>query len=709
MRVHAQSSALDHGACLALLAFGSRCARCEAFIGAARALRAATRGFARRVRAARRSARFGGMRSVFFLRRWALVIAFVMALVAALPSAAQPWGSKRFVYRAEDKPLTDVLQDFAASQGVPIAIDPQVKGRVSAQFDARPEEFLQAVSKAYGLLWYHDRSSLFVYPSSAMQSRIFRLKTGDGSRVAGLMRTLEVGDARFVLRYNKAEQTLFASGPPRHIEIVASVVESLEQGLREDGATVVRVFPLRHAVAADRKFGDNVSPGMVTLLSQLLAPEGAARRDSSSELSKAQAKELGLESVDPVAPTALERMYGTKTPGPAAKASRGKPGGMFVLSSLERDRTPDDRALVFQADEGTNSVVVHGPVERMAQIEKLIQQLDQPQTLVEIEAAIIDVSTEALDSLGINWSLATSGGSSISVAPTTSNGPQLANVVPLIAGATNITTLVANAGRQLMASVRALEGQGQARVVARPKVLGAENRVATMVDKRIASVRVAGNLDARLFSIEAGTTLQVLPQLVPGDGARQVKLSLRIQDGNFEGQTVDQVPLVKRTEINTEAVIREGESLLLGGISVETETKGRSGVPGLSRVPLVGGLFRVDDQSVTRRERLFLLTPKIIGSAHSAAPVGNAQPLPAPAVVMAPAPVPSASQVPAPAPTPAPSQDLAAVRRALGLNESNEPQQPAVPAARSQRKPNGSMTHESNTTEPKTSTKGVRL
>jgi type III secretion protein C len=560
-----------------------------------------------------------------------------VVLLAALAAHGAPWGTKRFVYRAEDKMIADVLQDFAAGQGVPIAIDPQVKGRVTANFDARPEEFLQSVSKAYGLIWYHDRTSLFIYPSSATQSRIFRLKSGDGERVASLMRTLEIGDPRFPLRYNGAAQTLLAAGPPRHIEIVASVVESLDQAMREDGAMVARVFALHHAVAADRRFGDSVSPGMVTMLKQLMSPAGLAR---GSEPFKEP--ELDTSSVDPVAPTSLERMYGTKTPGAAAKAAAGKlskegASSLFIRSSL--DRLNEDKPLVFQADEGTNSIVVYGPVERMVQIEKLIRQLDRPQTLVEIEAAIIDVSTDAVDSLGVNWSLATSGGSSIRVAPTTLAEPQIASVLPLISGTTNITTLVANAGRQLMASVRALEGQGQARVVARPKVLGAENRVALMVDKRIASVRVAGNLDAKLFNIEAGTTLQVLPQIVPGDGARQVKLSLRIQDGNFEGSLVDEVPLIKRTEINTEAIVREGESLLLGGISVETETKGRSGVRGLARIPFVGGLFRVDDAASSRRERLFLLTPKIVGSVYSAVPTSAPTQLPAPVVSMSPVPV----------------------------------------------------------------------
>jgi type III secretion protein C len=538
---------------------------------------------------------------------------------------AAPWGSKPFVYQAESASLTDVLQDFAASQAVPVAIDPQVKGRVSANFNARPEDFLRSVSKAYALVWYHDGTTLFIYPSSAMQSRLFRLTSSNGARVSQLMRSLQVGDARFPLRFNPDEQTLLAYGPPRHIEIVASVVESLEQGVRDEGTGTVRVVPLRYAVAADRRFGDNVITGMVTLLTQLYAA-GANRSQDKEEAARSA---LGLDTIEPVAPTALERTYGTKTPGASARAAKNK-SGIFVASSSQQGPA---EPLSFQADEGSNAVVVRGPAERMAQVEDLIRQLDRPQSMIEIEAAIIDVGTDALESLGINWSLSSGGGTTISVAPTTPN-PSLPTVTPLIEGATNITTLVADAGRRFLASVRALEGQGQARIVSRPKVLGSENRTATMVDKRIVSVRVAGNLDAKLFTIEAGTTLQVLPQIVPGDGPRQVKLSLRIQDGNFEGATVDQIPVIKRTEINTEASIREGESLLVGGISVESELKGKSGVPGLSRLPWLGRLFRVDDSSSTRRERLFLLTPKLVGSPHSISPANPVSTLPSPALAL---------------------------------------------------------------------------
>lgn len=549
------------------------------------------------------------------------------------PAEAQRWGDKHFVYRAENREVADLLQDFAASQSMPVVVDPQVKGRVSANFDVQPADFLRALSKAYALIWYYDGSTLFVYPSSAMQSRLFRLQSSSPDRVRNLMRSLKLGDPRFDLRINPTEKTVLANGPPRHIEIVASVIESLEQGAHDDGLSAVRVIALRHATAADRRSGDNLITGLVTLLTQLYGKQ-AQSSPVASDVTKNTP--LSMQAIDPVAPTALERMYGTKTPGAAARVARSR-AGMFVASPPGRLGLTDE--LSFQADEGSNAVVVQGPATRMAQVEQLIKQLDRPQAMVEIEAAVIDVTTEDLESLGVQWSVTTPNGSSIGVSPTTTAEPSLTSVIPLIGGAVNITTLIRNSGRDFLASIRALEGKGKARIVSRPKVLGSENRFATMVDKRIASVRVAGNLDANLFSIEAGTTLRVMPQIVPGEGPRQLNLTVHIEDGNFEGGVVDQVPIIKRTEINTEALIREGESLLIGGISVQTEINGRSGVPGLSRIPFLGALFRVDDSSVVRRERLFLLTPKVVGSPHSAEPVSSSSARPASAPMVKPMPV----------------------------------------------------------------------
>jgi type III secretion protein C len=532
-----------------------------------------------------------------------------LGMASAAPAA---WLDKKFVYRADGKKLTEVFQDFAASQSVPVVVDPAVEGSVSASFSSSSESFLKAMGKTYGVIWYFDGVTLFVYPSRAMQSRVFRLRGFDRNQVREALNSFGLGDTRFPLRFNDADQTVFAYGPPRHIELVAGVMETLEQSSKERAGGTLVVVPLKYAVAADRVSGSSRLPGLVSTLNSVFGGGAGGSSDTIESARTAAASVVGSANKQ----RSLEQAYGFK-PGPSDNnADRGS-------DSKERDKgrggdgpakaTGPEGRPVFQADEATNSVIIYAAAERIKQYEALLRQLDVAQDLVEIEATIIDVSTDEFEALGVEWDYTRNGRGAITVAP--GSNP--------IAGA-NITTLLTDAGQRLLSRIRALEGNGKARIVARPKVLGSANRTATMMDKRVASVKVAGNLDVNLFTIEAGTTLQVQPQIIAHADRREVKLTLFIEDGNFESTGVDQVPIVKRTEIRTEATMREGESLLIGGISVETDTTGRSGLPGLSRVPLLGALFRNEEGSKRRSERLFLLTPKIINIDGARTAAGSA-------------------------------------------------------------------------------------
>jgi type III secretion protein C len=568
----------------------------------------------------------------------ALIMAATLAMAAPVCSAAGGvWGSKKFTYRAEGKKLTEVLQDFGASQSVPVVVDAAIEGKVNGNFDVMPAEFLKAITKTYGLVWYFDGVTLFVYPSRAMQSRAFRLRGFDKVQVQQSMKSLGLGDPRFTLRYDEAQQTLLAYGPPRHIELIATVIESLDKGQGERVDTSVRVVPLRFATAADRVWGQNTITGLATTLNTMFHQGQGA--DSSKLVPP-------VESVFSIAQRqkARERLYGLKdtTPDRDREADTGRYDARATKSLFndkdDRERRGvrarddgdaprnEDRAPYFQADEGSNSVIVHSPSGNIKQYEDLIRQLDVPQDMVEIEATIIDISSDEIDELGIDWRLS-GGRGSITVSPvdggTSGNQPFGALV------GSNITTVVTDAGRALLSRIRALEGRGKARIVSRPKVLGAANRTASMADKRIASVRVAGNLDANLFTIEAGTAMQVVPQIQNFANWSEVRMSLFIEDGNFLADEVDKVPVVKRTEIRTEATVREGQSLLIGGISVESESRSKSGIPLLSRIPVLGAAFSQDRTTAAKSERLFLLTPKVIRASAppQAGVVGPQQPV----------------------------------------------------------------------------------
>ena len=188
---------------------------------------------------------------------------------AAAPRTARLWRNPRFVYKAESKRVTEVLLDFASSQGLPAVMAEGIEGVVQANFDTTPEKFLDSMNRAYGIIWYHDGTALYFYPAGAVQSRLFRLKGFRREQVADLLDSLQLGDRRFPLRYNASESTLLVYGPPRHVELIAAAVESLDVGAMERNRKSVRVVPLRFASAADRSFGQTRIRGMASILTSL--------------------------------------------------------------------------------------------------------------------------------------------------------------------------------------------------------------------------------------------------------------------------------------------------------------------------------------------------------------------------------------------------------------------------------------------------------
>ncbi len=543
-----------------------------------------------------------------------MAVTLSSALALAPGAHAADWTGKKFVYKAEGKKLAEVFQDFAASQEIPVVVDPAVAGVVNGSFSSTSERFLSAMTRTYGVIWYFDGVTLFVYPSNVMQSRVFRLRGFGRNEVRDMLASFGMGDKRFPLRYNEVQGTVFVHGPPRHIELVQSAIETLEQGFTDRNQSSVRVIPLKYAVAADKVFGTSRVPGLASTLNSAFGRGGrSGAADASVDSVEGQAKAYvdSMSKYD----LSMQRGYGAS---PSAKSqpisppnAPGRDRKRNRPESETAEPNGDARQPYFQAEEATNSVIITGSPQRIAELEQIVRQLDVPQDMVEIEATIIDVSSDEFESLGIDWDFTRTGRSNVTV-----NGGSQPIANP------NVTTLLSDAGRILLTRIRALEGKGKARIVSRPKVLGSANRVAVMSDKRLASVRVAGNLDANLFSLEAGSMLQVQPQIIAGGSHRDIKLSLFIQDGNFESAGVDQIPIIKRTEISTEAMIREGESLLVGGIVSEEDIQDRTGLPGVSRVPVIGALFRNTEGTRRSSQRMFLITPKVV-SVRSEAVLGQ--------------------------------------------------------------------------------------
>lgn len=559
--------------------------------------------------------------SLCFSVRWTACLVGCLAAWSAAAATGysdpQRLAGPRFVYRAEGKRLAEVLQDFAASQSLPAVLAEGIDGQVQAQFQATPEEFLNAVAKAYGVLWYHDGVALYFYPARAIQSRLFRLKGYTQDQVEQLLASLQIGDRRYPLRFDTANSTLLVYGPPRHVELVASALESLDASAGERRRQVVRVFRLRFASAADRRYGDTVIPGIASSLRALFG-QGAAATTGAGANPRDNQHARFIERMERLTygdtREARDTRAGSAGTGAAfglgmsPGSGSGQPRASTASAGLSAAPAGEERAPSFHAEESINAVLVRADPQEMDEYAELIRRLDVRPPLVELEAIIIDVNAENVDSLGVAWS---ARGSSVGVSMTPPGGRSAGDATPS-SGTFSMGTVWANAGRELLARIEALQAEGKARVVSKPKVLGVVNRAAVMKDNRVVALRVSGNLEANLFQVEAGTQMQVTPQVTLWGDPTRLKLSLYIVDGNFEASQVDGIPVVRKTEIATEAHMLEGESLLLGGIVVESQTQHASGVPGLSTLPWVGGLFRQRSQNVQRSERLFLITPRLV-------------------------------------------------------------------------------------------------
>jgi len=323
----------------------------------------------------------------------------------------------------------------------------------------------------------------------------------------------------------------------------------------------------------------------------------------------------------------MQGFFGAAVPkgGDAAQAAMTVPSG--ESGSLGGAVLTDIQPVV-QADARTNSVLIRDVPERMDQYADLIQQLDVKPRLIEIEAHVIEIDDGALEQLGVDWrahnshvDLQTGTGQTAqngyngTLNPTfgTTNIGTNSTMVNATPGGLALTAVLGDAGRYLLARINALAETNQAKIDASPKVTTLDNVQAVMDAKQQIYVRVQGYTAGDLYSISTGVSLRVLPMVVEENGQTQIKLEVSIENGAFSPtQVVDSIPVVKTSQINTQAFVPEGQSLLIAGYRNDQNSTNVSGIPVLSKIPFIGGLFRFHDNNRSHMDQLYLLSPRII-------------------------------------------------------------------------------------------------
>ncbi|HFZ1428065.1 DNA uptake porin HofQ [Serratia marcescens] len=262
------------------------------------------------------------------------------------------------------------------------------------------------------------------------------------------------------------------------------------------------------------------------------------------------------------------------------------------------------------ADKRTNTLLLRDTAPILAQLKKRVTEMDAPLAQVQLAAHIVTINRESLRELGVRWGLAPDD------RPTRPLRPGNLGVnLPLERSAVNAGFHLARiSGRLLSLELTALEQENQVEIIASPRLLTAHLQTASIKQGTEIPYEVssgASGATAIEFK-EAVLGMEVTPKVLP-DG--RITLTLHISQ-NMPGRAISrgagEALTIDKQEIKTQITVKNGETLVLGGIFQRHSGKTADKVPGLGDAPLLGGLFRQSGAQQKKRELVIFITPTLI-------------------------------------------------------------------------------------------------
>ena len=268
-------------------------------------------------------------------------------------------------------------------------------------------------------------------------------------------------------------------------------------------------------------------------------------------------------------------------------------------------------------DERTNTIILTDIGDKIDEFKRLLARIDIPVKQVLIEARIVKAESDFRKELGASWGLAGSDQVDFSLGNSTSGTLQGILATDLGISDPGAAFSLSYLSNNLLIDLElsALESGGFGEIVSQPKVLTADKKKASIKSGvEIPYQAVTNNGDAAGAVVEtqfkeAVLQLEVTPQITPDN---RVIMDILVKQDSIGSFTVNGEPAINVTEISTQALVGNGQTLVLGGIFQSEELTGDQKVPILGDLPLVGNLFKKQMRTRDKREILIFITPKII-------------------------------------------------------------------------------------------------
>ncbi|MBC3384429.1 type II secretion system secretin GspD [Pseudomonas sp. SWRI179] len=550
--------------------------------------------------------------------------------------------------------LRDVVEEFSAILGKTVVLDPRVSGRITVMSrEALDREGVRrlfySVLDAHNFTVIDEGERILITPVSDAKTRaaiadaknatpsqfvtrVLDLQSSIAADVAGLIRPLV--SANGYVGPSVSSNALVVTDTAANVQRLADVVRQLDSG-RNRNHVAVR---LRHAQAGDiaplmeasvgKREGDMAGVVIADARSNrlvIIGPPTVRQRlvdlarslDVPAAASQDNARVIRLRHSD--AKQLAEVLEGV---GQDKKTTPALAGQRDIAAT---------RPFMIKADESQNALVLIAEPAQIRIIENIVRELDQPRAQVLIHAAIVEVSGDITEALGVQWGLDRGSATGFINFPGTD--------IPII-GNLNLSELdkgpegaiLRLGGDRFSALISALASNTHSNLLSTPSLLTLDNQEAEIivgqnVPFKTGSYATSGNgADNPFTTVErkdVGISLKVKPYINEGSTLR-LEVEQEVSDIAPSVSGVDSSDLItNKRALKSTILADDGEIIVIGGLIRDSVRTQQSGVPLLRSIPYLGALFRWNRDTQTKSNLMVFLRPTIVRSNEDLAEVSR--------------------------------------------------------------------------------------
>ncbi|WP_332728886.1 type II secretion system secretin GspD [Pseudomonas sp. ESBL2] len=534
-----------------------------------------------------------------------------------------------------DADVREVVREVGAILDQTIILDPRVQGRITVlSSEALDREGIRrlfySVLNAQGFAAVNDGDRLLVLPASeakawanqqveaipaAFTTRVFNLSGSVAADLAGLLRPL-VSSSGYIGPSSSAN-ALVVTDSAANLDRLEHLVLQLDSGQRHDHELVSlrqaradAVFPVVEAAAGGPDSGVRVL--VDTGGNRLLILGAAKSRQRMAQLTR---------SLDVPAPATSQNWRVVRLQHSNAEQLAEVLGEVGKrLDGTQGTNTPGvdiTGEAIVKADASQNALVLLGEPQTLASVEQIILQLDQPRAQVLIHAAIVEVSGSIEEALGVQWGMdkgGLKGGITYS-----ESGATLADLLGKEAKLPGGAALAIGSDR-FAALVSALASNSRSNLLSTPSLLTLDNQEAQIlvgqnVPFKTGSYVTPGSGSENPFTTverkDIGISLKVRPHINEGNSLR---LEVEQESSEIAPSAAENDLITNKRTLKSTILASDGEIIVIGGLIKDSVRQVERGVPLLSRIPWVGGLFRWRSDTQEKTNLMVFLRPTILRS-----------------------------------------------------------------------------------------------